>query len=401
MPKEVKARNHTAVVNKSTVNSPILIFQGSKSFRMRIILSTLTSKPIQIQKIRSNKGGIKEFERNFLTLMDKITKGTKIEINALGDTVTYKPGVIIGSGIGSIVFDCGLERGIGYYLEGLISLCPFGKFPSSILLRGITNHPLDMSVDMFRNSTLHLFENFIKNHSHEVSPMSLQILKRGACPNGGGEVRFECPTIVKEHLSPVQLLDEGMIKRIRGIAYSTRVAPLMSNRLVEGARSLLNYYIPDIWVYTDHYSGKTSGNSPGWSLYLQAETDTGCRLSVEYVPDQIQEYIISSDKEGDQEWMKIPEDVGRHTAKILFDEIYKGGCIDSTNQWYMFLLMSLTSEDVSKVRVGKLNTYAIQYLRHIKQFLGVTFKITPEHDSRTVVLSCVGSGYKNISRKSN
>lgn len=31
-----------------------------------------------------------------------------------------------------------------------------------------------------------------------------------------------------------------MVKRIRGVAYSTRVSPQASNRMVDGARSVLN-----------------------------------------------------------------------------------------------------------------------------------------------------------------
>lgn len=79
----------------------------------------------------------------------------------------------------------------------------------------------------------------------------------------------------------------------------------------------------------------------------------------------------------------------------------QGGCVDSTHQGLVFLLMALTPEDVSKVRVGRLTEYSIQYLRHIYEFFGVTFKIVPDMSNKTIILSCVGSGYKNIARKSN
>ena len=45
----------------------------------------------------------------------------------------------------------------------------------------------------------------------------LQILKRGAPPEGGGEVIFSCP--VRKSLRPIQNTDPGKIKRIRGLAY--------------------------------------------------------------------------------------------------------------------------------------------------------------------------------------
>ena len=90
-----------------------------------------------------------------------------------------------------------------------------------------------------------------------TSNLQQQITKRGAPPNGGGEVFFRCPTI--RQLKTLQLTQEGSIKRIRGIAYSTRVSPQMANRVVESARSLLTRYIPDVYIYTDVYKGVESG----------------------------------------------------------------------------------------------------------------------------------------------
>lgn len=96
-----------------------------------------------------------------------------------------------------------------------------------------------------------------------------------------------------------------MVKRIRGIVYSTRIAPAFGTRTVNSARQVLNHFIPDVWLYTDHYTGKQSGLSPGYAIYLQAETDTGCRISVEYNADK----------------GMVPEDVGKHGAYLLFEEL--------------------------------------------------------------------------------
>lgn len=53
-----------------------------------------------------------------------------------------------------------------------------------------------------------------------ASHCSVQILRRGMPPGGGGEVLFSCP--VRKVLKPVQLTDPGKIKRIRGMAYPLR-----------------------------------------------------------------------------------------------------------------------------------------------------------------------------------
>lgn len=47
---------------------------------------------------------------------------------------------------------------------------------------------------------------------------------------GGGEVQLSVPTV--RMLPPVSLLQEGMVKRVRGVAHSMRVSPQSSNRMV-------------------------------------------------------------------------------------------------------------------------------------------------------------------------
>jgi hypothetical protein len=72
-----------------------------------------------------------------------------------------------------------------------------------------------------------------------------------------------------------------MVKRIRGVAYSMRVSPQASNRLVDGARGELNALLADVYIFTDHMAGAEAGASPGYGLALVAETTAGRLLSAE------------------------------------------------------------------------------------------------------------------------
>ncbi|CAG8492721.1 11135_t:CDS:2 [Scutellospora calospora] len=195
--------------------------------------------------------------------------------------------------------------------------------------------------------------------------LELKILKRGAPPLGGGEVNFKCP-IVKA-LKPMQFTDEGRIKRIR----------------VDTARSVLNRYIPDVYIYTDVYKGEESGKSPGFALSLVAESTTSALITAEQAANP----------------GETPEDIGKRTARLLLSEIRKGGCIGSSNQWLVLLLMVLCPEDVSKIRLGQITAFTIQYLRDIRDFFGVTFKIKQDIESNTLLLTCVGIGYINYNKK--
>lgn len=62
----------------------------------------------------------------------------------------------------------------------------------------------------------------------------VQVIRRGAPPGGGGVVEFKCP-IVRE-LKPIDFTDPGLIKRIRGNAYCTKVSPQIANRVAESSR---------------------------------------------------------------------------------------------------------------------------------------------------------------------
>jgi hypothetical protein len=46
---------------------------------------------------------------------------------------------------------------------------------------------------------------------------------------------------------------------VRGLAYCIKVSPQMSNRIVDAARGIFNKLIPDVYIFTDLYKGKSAG----------------------------------------------------------------------------------------------------------------------------------------------
>ncbi|XP_021237290.1 RNA 3'-terminal phosphate cyclase-like protein isoform X3 [Numida meleagris] len=374
-----------------------LSYAGCNFLRQRLVLSTLSGRPLKIRKIRAKEE-------------DPGLRGT---------TLYYQPGLLYG---GSLEHDCSPSRSIGYYLESLLCLAPFMKHPLKIVLRGVTNDQVDPSVDVLKATALPLLKKFgIDGESLEI-----KINRRGMPPKGGGEILFACP--VRKVLQPIQFTDPGKIKRIRGTAYSVRVSPQMANRMVESARSVLNKFLPDIYIYTDHMKGISSGNpcrricnsmgrkdefpfphwwcmsistaavlpysaSPGFGICLIAETINGTILSAE----------LASNPQG-QGAAVLPEELGQNCAKLLLEEIYRGGCVDSTNQSLALLLMTLGQQDVSKVLLGPLSPYTIEFLRHLRSFFQIMFKIemkSPEEERKggeKVLMTCVGIGFSNLSK---
>lgn len=172
--------------------------------------------------------------------------------------------------------------------------------------------------------------------------LELKVKQRGVMPLGGGEVTFKCP--VRKNLRAIQCIKPGMVKRIRGTVYALKVSPAMANRTIEAAKGLLLNFLPDIYIYSDQAKGKLAGNSPGFGITLVAETTEGVSYSAELCSNQAQ----------NGEDPSVPEDLGRAAAQKLLEEIYRGGCVDSSLQWISALFMALAQKDVSKFLTGEI-----------------------------------------------
>ncbi|KAN0140996.1 RNA 3'-terminal phosphate cyclase/enolpyruvate transferase [Lactarius tabidus] len=328
--------------------SSSLHYSGHLYFRHSVALAILSGKPIKIDTIRpgDKNPGLRDYEVSLLRLIEKVTNGTVIEISLTGTAILVKPGIIAG---GLVTHECPTSRSIGYFLEPIVMLAPFSKKPLSLTLRGITSDDNDLSVDLIRTVTLPHLEPFGISSGLE--------LKRGSPPPGGGEVLFLCP-IVKQ--------------RIRGIAHAVRVSPQFSNRMIEAARSVLNRYIPDIYLYSDVYKGEDSGKYVQIDmLSLVAETTTSVIHCAEAV------------------------------LRSLLTEIERGGCVDQKHQTLVLLMMVLGSEDVGRCSMAEPTERTVQFLRDVRDAFGISFKIVPADKSggsRQLLYSCYGSGYVNTNR---
>ena len=89
-----------------------------------------------------------------------------------------------------------------------------------------------------------------------------------------------------------------------------RVSPQSSNRMVDGARSVLNDLLADVYIFTDHMTGPEAGQSPGYGLMLVAETTTGCFISSECTANaalKVLDTIFKSSALGGEACLKCAE----------------------------------------------------------------------------------------------
>ena len=92
--------------------------------------------------------------------------------------------------------------------------------------------------------------------------------------------------------------------------------------MVDSAKSILTKVIPDVYIYTDHARGASSGKSPAFGLCLFAETTTGVVFSVEAnsKPKDAEDPVAKS-VSATSATPSIPEDIGQEAACRLLDEV--------------------------------------------------------------------------------
>lgn len=153
-------------------SSRVLAFTGAAHLRHRLVLSLLSRRPIRIDGIRADddEPGLRPHEVSFLRLIEKLTQGSRLEISYTGTSLLFHPGTIQG---GAVTHQCPNDRGLGWFLEPLLALAPFGKKDLSLTLRGLTTDGRDASVDTIRTSGLPHLAMFLEQEGVELRVRTL------------------------------------------------------------------------------------------------------------------------------------------------------------------------------------------------------------------------------------
>lgn len=362
-------------------------FEGTRNFRLRLVLATLAGTPIRITKIRSAdlNPGLRDHEVSFLRLLEAVTNGSHIEISYTGTTVIYRPGLIIG---GQLTHTCLGLKPIGYFLEPMLYLAPFSKQKFSIVFTGLTSTDFGgaAGVEAIKWGLLPVMEKF------GVREAEIHILKRGSAPLGGGEVHFICNSLIAQPLT-LHALEAPKFLAIRGVAFCARVSPSVVNRIIDSARLALKPTGIDVNITADVWRGENSGKSPGFGVTLVAELKKGWRIFAE----------------GTGLAGLLPEDLGELVAYQLLDELTKSACFGRNQLKLVLAYMAIGKEDVGRLVLHRdqVDDELVWYLRDLKALFGseAFFQDGAEGvenvdaEDKYVTLALKGMGFTSASKK--
>jgi RNA 3'-terminal phosphate cyclase-like protein len=398
-----------------------LRFTTHKSLTHRLVLSTLTGRPIHISQIRSSSPtnpGLAAHEISFLRLLESITNGSALQISYTGTTLTYNPGLITGSvaGLGAHgdviehILPANNTRGVSYFLLPLCVLAPFSKAPVNVRFTGpgvITSSTEtgDMSVDSVRTAILPLYEHF----GILSSKLELRVLQRscaGTKGQGGGgivELRFgsqlRLPKTLHLNRNP------GRIKRIRGVAYCTGVSASNNARMIHEARGVLNPLVGDVHIAAQYDQAPLV--SAGDKADPKKKMRTGIGFGLSLVAESSSHGVLySADVAAPWQGGVTPEEIGRKAALQLLEVISQGGCVTRAAAPTVLMLMAMGSEDVGRLRIGRdvLGTEEIIGLgRDLRKFgasaWGLRDVDEDGEETKDVFVSVKGTGVGNVGRK--
>ncbi|KAH4076612.1 hypothetical protein HBI56_096630 [Parastagonospora nodorum] len=393
-------------------------FTGHRHLTTRLLLATLTGRPVRISQIRSTSTnpGLTRHETNFIRLLDAVTNGSQIQFSMTGTTLVFRPGLITGSaeGLGAsggvirheIPRECA-RRGVSWWLIPLCILAPFSKGNVNVTFHGegcVTSSTTsgDPSADTVRTAILPLYKSFGIERNIE-----LRILKRSCAPQTGKSAGGEVQLVFNHQVrlpKTLHLLNPGRVKKIRGVAYCVEVPKTNNERMIHEARGILNKFVPDTYIFSDaspaplvpttnnrgQVGSKVKG-AVGFGLSLVAESSTGCIYSAD----------VCSPPEGG-----VPADeIGKQCAYQLLEKISQAGCVESAAAPTMLMLMAMGSEDVGRVALGRdvlASEEVIQLARDSQAFGGSAWGFreqSGENERGEVVVSVVGRGVGNVGRK--
>jgi len=402
---------------------PPVKFTTHRSLSSRLVLATLHGRPIHISGIRSKNPtnpGLAPHEISLLRLLESLTNGSHIEISYTGTTLLYKPGLITGSvpgrgadasGVLRHEVDGRVGRGVSYLVLAVCLLAPFSKGKVNVLFTGpgvITSAVEkwgDISIDTVRTAVLPIYAQFgierdLEIRVHKRSNPSNAVRGR----SGAGEVQVVFGHQVRLPKT-VHMLKTGRVKRIRGVAYATGVSGGNNARMIEAARGVLNQLAPDIYIFSDMGSAQLVNYEKGGAT---EKKKVGLGFGLSLVAESSGPGVFySSDAASGAEGGETPEDVGRRAAFMLLESVERGGTVSAEAANTVLTLMSMGSEDVGRIQLGKdvlANENVVQLARDLSSFGAAGWGIrdaatVDEKNEGQFTVSVVGSGIGNVGRK--
>ncbi len=241
---------------------------GGQILRTSLALAAVLQEKVRIYNIRAGRevSGLRPQHFAAVKALAEIC-GASLQGLSVGSTeLTFEPGKPTS---GDFRFDVGTAGSISLILQTLMPLLPFLPGKMRIEITGGTDVKWSPPIDYLRLVTLPVLAKM-------GYVASLEVLRRGHYPRGGGVVRFlSQPRVSLNHLRG---LARGNVVRIFGVSHATNLPKHIAERQAKAAEQLISTLdLPRPEVRIDVVE-KNPQAGPGSGIVLAAEGSEGTIL---------------------------------------------------------------------------------------------------------------------------
>jgi RNA 3'-terminal phosphate cyclase (ATP) len=320
--------------------------------RCSVSIASLLKEDLHLYnaRVKREKPGLRPQHLKAIEASCQICKG-KLEGGSVGSKeFTYRPGQIIFGG--NYSFDIGTAGSTTMLAQTILPLLFFADKPSKVKISG------GLFQD-FAPGAYHLKQVVFPLLSKMGLNAGIEVIKPGYVPRGSGiiELRVE-PT--KENLKPLNLMEQGKVISIKGIAVSSHLKERkVSERMAEACKQTLSKcgYRADIELIYDETSIQK-----GATLSIYAETDTGC--------------IIGSDMAG--ALGRTSEYIGKHAAQSLIEDLELGATVDRFTADQLILYAAVADGETRYV-IPRMTEHIKSNLWLAEEMLGAKVELENRH----------------------
>ena len=343
----------------------ITIDGGAKSgsgtiVRYSVALASLLGKEIKIQNIRQrrDKPGLRAQHLKVIQACAEMCHGV-VENAAVGSKeITYIPREKFKGG--EYHWDIGTAGSTTMFAQALLPLACFAEKPSKFRLEG------GLFQD-FAPSAYHMKFVLLPLLKKMGIQAELEIIRPGYVPKGKGIIEIEVEPV--EKLKPFNLIEQGKITSINGIALSSHLEEKkVSQRMAQECRKTLNAqgYKAEITEIYDE-----SSLQEGAALAIYADTSSGS--------------VIGSDRAGRPG--RRSESIGRYVAQNFMEDINTGATVDRYIADQLIIYAGL-AEGTTRYSIPRITEHVETNLWLIEEFLGARTKI-----SDNLIIEIEGIGF--------
>jgi len=343
---------------------------GGQLLRVSIALSAVTGTPVRVFNIRAKRSnpGLRPQHLKAVEAVAKLVSARTSGLSVGSKEIEFVPSRAEAR---DLEIDVGTAGSVGLVLQAMMPAMAFATGPMTVVIKGGTNNPMAPPIDFLERVLFPALQNL------GVSA-SLELVRRGFYPRGQGLVKMRMHPVTS--VSSLVLTEFGELRRISGLAYSSRLPDHVANRMVSASKLALR---------KDGYSDVSIIQEILRQGDPRCAVDLGCGIIL--VAELSSGGIIGGDSLGER---GMPaEEVGTKAAQRLIEQLERRAPVDRHLGDQLAVWIGL-AKGTSVIRVCELTLHALTCVEVIQRIGGAKFAIDGEK-GKPATITCQGIGLEN------